>query len=77
MGIWRHLRAIGLLPGVATMVVPAGLSPLLSWLPPLLGCFLIALGVLLMYKTISLFATVGEGTLAPWVPSFDERRRDH
>ncbi|HZY57332.1 MAG TPA: isoprenylcysteine carboxylmethyltransferase family protein [Rubrobacteraceae bacterium] len=82
MGIWRHLRAIGLLPGVVTLVVPAtivyltgvvnigwGLAPPLSWLPLLLGCVLIALGVLLLYKTISLFATVGEGTLAPWDPT--------
>src|SRR5215208_1937963 len=27
-----------------------------------------ALGLLLMYQTISLFANVGEGTLAPWDP---------
>jgi len=26
------------------------------------------LGVLLVYKTVILFATVGEGTLAPWDP---------
>ena len=82
MSIWRHLRAIGLLPGMVTLVVPAvivyrtgavnigwGLSSPLSWLPPLLGGVLIALGVLLMYKTIYLFATVGEGTLAPWDPT--------
>ncbi len=71
-----------MLPGVVTLVVPAtivyftgvmnigwGLAPPLSWLPLLLGCVLIALGVLLLYKTISLFATVGEGTLAPWDPT--------
>jgi len=45
-----------------------GLSPPASWLPPLLGCILICLGLLLMYQTISLFANVGEGTLAPWDP---------
>ena len=43
-----------------------GLSPPANWLPPLLGCLLIGLGLLLRYRTISLFATVGEGTLAPW-----------
>jgi protein-S-isoprenylcysteine O-methyltransferase Ste14 len=77
----RHLRAIGLLPGVVTLVVPAaliyftaavnigwGLPPPANWLPPLLGCLLIGLGLFLMYQTITLFATVGEGTLAPWDP---------
>jgi protein-S-isoprenylcysteine O-methyltransferase Ste14 len=81
MRIWRHLGSIGLVPGVVTLVVPAailyftgavdfgwGFWPPASWLPPLLGCALIGLGLLLMYKTISLFATVGEGTLAPWDP---------
>jgi protein-S-isoprenylcysteine O-methyltransferase Ste14 len=66
---------------VVTLVIPAailyltgavnigwGLSPPLNWLPPLLGCLLIGLGLLLMYQTISLFASVGEGTLAPWDP---------
>ena len=77
MELWRHLRVIGLAPGVVTLVIPAaiiyltgavnigwGLSPPLNWLPPLLGCLLIGLGLLLMYQTISLFASVGEGTLA-------------
>ena len=81
MELWRHLRVIGLAPGVVTLVIPAaiiyltgtvnigwGLSPPLNWLPPLLGCLLIGLGLLLMYQTISLFASVGEGTLAPWDP---------
>jgi protein-S-isoprenylcysteine O-methyltransferase Ste14 len=40
----------------------------LSWLPSLPGCLLAGLGVLLLYKTIALFARVGEGTLAPWDP---------
>jgi protein-S-isoprenylcysteine O-methyltransferase Ste14 len=77
----RHLLAIGLLPFVVTVVVPAyiirtstalhagwDLSSLLGLLPTLLGCVVIGLGVLLVYKTISLFATVGDGTLAPWDP---------
>ncbi len=80
MRIRRHLGPIGLAPGVVTLVVPAvilyltgavdfgwGLPPP-SWLLPLLGCALIGLGLLIMYKTISLFASVGEGTLAPWDP---------
>jgi protein-S-isoprenylcysteine O-methyltransferase Ste14 len=77
----RHLLAIGLLPFVVTVVVPAYIirtsttlnagwdlpSPL-GLLPTLLGCALVGLGVLLVYKTVILFATVGEGTLAPWDP---------
>lgn len=81
MRIWRHLGFIGLVPGVVTLVVPAvilyftgavdlgwGFWSPAGWLPPLLECALIGLGLLVMYKTISLFATVGEGTLAPWNP---------
>ncbi len=77
----RHLLAVALLPGVVTIVVPAeivrrtgtvslgwGFAPPLGWLPWLLGCALIGLGLLLMYRTISLFAGVGEGSLAPWDP---------
>ena len=77
----RHLLAIVLLPGLVTIVVPAeiirrtgtlnvgwGLMPALGWLPWLLGSVFVGLGLLLMYKTISLFASVGEGTLAPWDP---------
>jgi protein-S-isoprenylcysteine O-methyltransferase Ste14 len=77
----RHLLAIGLLPFVVTVVVPAYIirtsttlnagwdlpSPL-GLLPTLLGCALVGLGVFLVYKTVILFATVGEGTLAPWDP---------
>jgi protein-S-isoprenylcysteine O-methyltransferase Ste14 len=79
--ILRHLLAIVLLPGVVTIVVPAeivrrtgtlnvgwGLTPPLGWLPLLLGCVLVGFGLLLMYRTISLFASFGEGTLAPWDP---------
>lgn len=81
MRMRRHLGPIGLVPGVVTLVVPAvilyltgaldfgwGLPLLAGWLPPVLGCVLIGLGLLLMYKTISLFGTIGEGTLAPWDP---------
>lgn len=81
MRIQRHLGPIGLAPGIVTLIVPAvilyltgvidfdwGFSPPANWLPPILGCALIGLGLLLMYNTISLFATVGEGTLAPWDP---------
>jgi protein-S-isoprenylcysteine O-methyltransferase Ste14 len=82
MSVWRQLRAIGLLPGVGTIGVPAavvlladsvnvgwGLPFPVSVLPILLGIVLIAFGLLLMYRTISLFASAGEGTLAPWDPT--------
>ena len=81
MRVLRHLLAVFLLPGVVTIVVPAeiirrtgtlnvgwGLTPPLGWLPGLLGCGLIGFGLLLMYRTISLFASFGDGTLAPWDP---------
>jgi len=81
MKLMRHLLAIGLLPFVVTVVVPAyiirtsstlniswGLPSPLGLLPTLLGSVLVGLGVILVYKTISLFATVGKGTLAPWDP---------
>jgi protein-S-isoprenylcysteine O-methyltransferase Ste14 len=77
----RHLLAILLLPGVVTVVVPLwivrstgawrvgwGLPAPVSLLPSILGCLLIGFGLLLMYRTISLFAGFGEGTLAPWDP---------
>jgi protein-S-isoprenylcysteine O-methyltransferase Ste14 len=80
--VWRHLRAIGLLPGVGILGVPAvlvlttgavevgwGLPAALAWLPVLIGAVLIVAGLLLMYRTIALFATVGQGTLAPWDPT--------
>ena len=77
----RQLRAIGPLPAVATLVVPAlvlaldgielgwGLPSPLDMLAVVAGCALIGCGLLLMYRTISLFARVGEGTLAPWDPT--------
>ena len=81
MKLLRHLLAIGLLPFVVTVVVPAyiiraGSTPNIGWglpsplglLPPLLGCALVGLGVLLVYETVALFATIGNGTLAPWDP---------
>lgn len=43
-----------------------GLPISLAWIPPLAGAGLIAAGLGLMYRTITLFATEGRGTLAPW-----------
>ena len=81
--MWKHLRAIILLPGIVMIVIPglilwlAGTDPLGLWqsLPvsrvvlPLIGDICICLGLLLMVATIRLFVTVGKGTLAPWEPT--------
>ena len=77
----RHILAILLLPGVVTIVVPLwivsstgalrvgwGLPDPASLLPLIFGCVLLGFGLLLMYRTISLFAGFGDGTLAPWDP---------
>ena len=75
----RHILAIGSLPFVVVVVVPAfvvlpagrlgsGLSAPLGLLPPLVGGAFVVLGLLLIYRTVALFAVVGEGTLAPWDP---------
>jgi protein-S-isoprenylcysteine O-methyltransferase Ste14 len=37
--------------------------------PPFLGFSLIFFGLVLMVKSITLFATIGKGTLAPWDPT--------
>jgi protein-S-isoprenylcysteine O-methyltransferase Ste14 len=72
VSLWRHLAAILLLPGVVTIGVPA----LIIWqtdarLRPaaVVGIPLIAAGVLLVISTVTLFANVGRGTLAPWDPT--------
>jgi protein-S-isoprenylcysteine O-methyltransferase Ste14 len=82
VGIRRHAQAIGLLPGVVAVIVPAvilwrteavsvgwGLPSGLALLPVLLGVALIAVGLALVVWTICLFAVVGRGTLAPWDPT--------
>ena len=83
MELWRHLRAVGLLPGVVTLVVPAttiylaravnigwGLSLPASWLPSLLGCLPHRPGAA-PYVPVpdDLAVRVRRGsTLAPWDP---------
>ena len=66
----RHLAAIALLPGVATVVLPVLLvdDPELGPLWPL-GAVLLAAGLALFAWTVALFARVGRGTLAPWDPT--------
>jgi protein-S-isoprenylcysteine O-methyltransferase Ste14 len=78
---WRHVRAIGLLPVVNAGLVPLaivvlsdsvnpgwGLPTPLAVLVTVAGAASAAFGLTLMYRTIRLFATRGEGTLAPWDP---------
>jgi protein-S-isoprenylcysteine O-methyltransferase Ste14 len=81
--LWRHLLAIGLLPFVVTIVVPLCLATAypeslhLGWewgmplalLPTAFGPALLAVGGVLMGRTISLFHAEGRGTLAPWDPT--------
>jgi protein-S-isoprenylcysteine O-methyltransferase Ste14 len=68
----RHLLAICLLPGVVAGVLPALIvwgDGLAAWPLVALGAVVIALGLGLIVQTVALFATVGEGTLAPWDPT--------
>lgn len=71
-----------MLPFMGTIVIPAlilhstgavnvgwGLPAGLNLLPPLIALGLIGAGLFLMLQTISLFATLGQGTLAPWDPT--------
>jgi protein-S-isoprenylcysteine O-methyltransferase Ste14 len=81
VSVWRHLRAVGLCPGLVTLVVPAlivwrtevevgwGLPDGLALLPLLLGAALIGVGLLLIVRTVALLAGEGSGTLAPWDPT--------
>jgi protein-S-isoprenylcysteine O-methyltransferase Ste14 len=79
--VWRQVRAIGPMPAVATIAVPAlvvwrtevvsvgwGLPSLLAPLPILAGAGLIGAGLLVFVRTVAVFAGVGQGTLAPWDP---------
>ena len=78
----KHLRAIVLLPGIVTIVVPGvlirstgianfgwSLPPPLNLAPLTCGFLLLGLGLVLMVQTIGLFVRAGEGTLAPWDPT--------
>jgi protein-S-isoprenylcysteine O-methyltransferase Ste14 len=77
----RQLLAVGLLPAVATIAIPAlliylyglevgwGLPGAAAALPVAVGAAALLAGLRLMYQTISLFGRVGEGTLAPWDPT--------
>jgi len=71
--MWRHARAIALLPGTVAVVVPSVLIALYGTdVDPLraaLGAPLVAGGFALWAWTVRLFASIGRGTLAPWDPT--------
>jgi protein-S-isoprenylcysteine O-methyltransferase Ste14 len=81
MSRWRHAVAIILLPGTVTIVVPALIlgGDAIRWgwdvggagelALIVLGVVIGAAGFALWAWTVRLFATVGEGTLAPWDPT--------
>jgi len=78
----KHWRDIALLPGTVTLVVPAiilaktgpmavgwGLRGPAVLLPFTVGALLVAAGLAMWARTVLLFASYGEGTLAPWEPT--------
>jgi protein-S-isoprenylcysteine O-methyltransferase Ste14 len=76
MTIWRQLAAVVLLPGTVVLAVPAVIVWLdgvhvVWWWPAAvaLGVTSIAIGLVLIVRTIALFAQIGRGTLAPWDPA--------
>jgi protein-S-isoprenylcysteine O-methyltransferase Ste14 len=75
----KHIQAILILPVMVTIVIPSlliltaepskagwSLPPPLNQLALLGGVLFVSAGLILMFRTISLFVTVGQGTLAPW-----------
>lgn len=83
MPCWKHLRAVLLLPVVATLVIPYLLTLIPSrgliggqqlpieqmLITRLSGFIVIYFGLLLFLSTVWLFIRHGQGTLAPWDPT--------
>ena len=81
-GVWRHFRAILLLPFMNVVVIPSLILILandfdLSWIgtftlpttaTSIVCLFLLLLGGALIVRSIALFVGHGRGTLAPWDP---------
>ncbi|OGP55363.1 MAG: hypothetical protein A2Y65_08085 [Deltaproteobacteria bacterium RBG_13_52_11] len=78
----RHLLSILLLPFLVVVIVPYWLvnhfaasdtrwgdGSLIAWLPRAAGAVSIICGLVLFGWCVSLFARVGQGTLAPWDPT--------
>lgn len=62
------------IPIVLTLITGAievgwGLPMPVAVLPVVVGAAFVAAGLSLMFRTISLFAAIGRGTLAPWDPT--------
>jgi len=79
--MWRYIRAVVLLPGMALVVIPALIKAVTGQIAPgwgragpwrgaveLLGVASAGMGLALMAGTIALFASRGHGALAPWAP---------
>src|SRR5262245_28393964 len=69
MSAWRHVRAIALLPGMVTLLIPG----LIVWATgtnfgwwTAVGALILAAGLALFAWTVRLFVQIGRGTLAPW-----------
>jgi protein-S-isoprenylcysteine O-methyltransferase Ste14 len=73
VSFWRHARAVVLLPGTVTVVIPALIlwfgGAEVDWTTGVIGGVLIGLGFALWVWTVKLFVTIGRGTLAPWDPT--------
>ena len=82
MSGWKHVWAILALPFTATIIIPTLIYQLLPFDPLAIGqwptgivlffsalaALLLILGLVLVFTTIQLLASVGGGTLAPWNP---------
>ena len=69
----RHVLSILLLPTTVTVLIPyliVSTRPFgpITWASILAGTVMIATGLTLVVTTVWHFATVGQGTLAPWDP---------
>lgn len=65
----RHAVSIVVLPGTVAVLIPALLlsdATFAPWPLALLGIALLIVGVGTIVWTVSLFARIGQGTLAPW-----------
>jgi LPXTG-motif cell wall-anchored protein len=73
MSLPRQARAVLLLPFTATAVVPVLIlwwtGETNVWWGSAVGVVLIAVGLVFVVRTIQLFSTIGDGTLAPWDPT--------
>lgn len=79
VSLWRHLRAIALLPFMNTVLVPTAI--LVAWPPALpgdalaewgvrvAGLALAVAGAVLAAHSVGWFVRSGGGTLAPWDPT--------